>query len=177
MTSTARPLARVGAGLLICLSLASCGSSGDAVSSSRSLDELGGQLARDGEAAGRFLAGASSATLTPASDDGTEDVTCDGGTRRTYSASFTASTSVAGGDRAAEDIRNSAGLAAQVAFERSGYELSGDVDKSSSKLPATLEFANDPETPDQGRTFRTSVKVDGDEFTTTIAGETACIAD
>jgi len=181
MTTTSWPFARVLPGVVLAVtlggSLAGCGSSSGAVESSQSLDRLGAQLAKDGEMSRLFLAGTAAGAEETVTEDATEDVSCPGGKRRSYRASFTASSAVAGGDGTAEDVRNAEGLAAQTAFSRAGYDLVTDVDKSSSELPATLDFANDPKSPDQARTFRTTVKVDGDEFTTTITGTTACIAD
>jgi hypothetical protein len=145
------------------------------VTSSRSLDQLGAQLAEDGDAVRLYLAGTSGGADDAEGDDASKDVACAGGARRVYRHSVTGPTSAAGGDRGPEEVRTAMGLSAQIAFKRVGYELAGDVDTSSKSLPATLEFANDASSKDQQRTFSTTVKVDGDTVTTSISGRTACI--
>ncbi|MGY2875976.1 hypothetical protein ACVW00_003166 [Marmoricola sp. URHA0025 HA25] len=178
MTTMLGSLARACAGAVLLVSVTACGSGGsDAVTSSRSLDQLGAQLAKDGDAARLYLAGSVGGPEGAVSEDASKDVSCAGGSRRTYRASFSGPTSAAGGDHSTSEVRNTEGLAAQVAFKRVGYDLAGDVAKSGKDLPATLEFTNDPSSKDQERTFRTTVKVSGDTFTTTISGQTACIKD
>ena len=147
------------------------------MTSSRSLDDLGAQLAKDGDAARTYLAGSAGGTTDGGGQDGSKDVGCPGGTRRTYRASVTAPTSAAGGAATATDVRNTQGLAAQVAFKRIGYDLADAVDKSQDSLPATLHFANDPASKDQQRSFSTTVSVEGGSVTMTITGRTACVRD
>lgn len=175
MTTTLRPLARAGAALVLLLTVTSCGSSGSAVSSSRSLDQLGAALAKDGEAVRLYLAGSLGGSEDDVRADGSKDVTCSGGTRRTYRTSVSGPVSGAGGDHGPTAIRNFVGMNAQIAFKRVGYDLAGHVDKSAESLPATLEFANHAASKDQQRTFRTTVSVQGDTVTATISGQTACI--
>jgi hypothetical protein len=171
MTTTLRPLAHLGTGVLLALALTACGSAGNgAVSSSRSLDDLGAALSKDGTDVERYLAGISNATTDTVDDDATADVHCPGGARRTFRASFVATRFTAGQSDA--DLKGAVGMGAQARLKLAGYRLTSDTDDA---MPATLRFENDPSTPDQRRTFRTEVKPAGDTYTWTISGQTACI--
>lgn len=176
MTTTLGSLARACAGTVLVLALTSCGSAGsDAVTSGRSLDDLGAKLAEDGGAVQLYLAGTLGGADQAVGDDATKDVACSGGSRRTFRGSVTGPAAAAGGDRGTNEVRNTLGLNAQIAFKRVGYDLAGDT--SAKTLPATLEFANHPSSKDQQRTFRTTVRINGDKVITTVSGQTACIKD
>jgi hypothetical protein len=173
MTTTVRPLARTWAVLVLLLTLAACGSSGStAVTSSRSLDELGTALAKDGTDVEQYLAGVSNATGDRVTDDASTDRSCPGGARRTFRASFTAKRFTAGESDA--DLRGAVGMGAQARLKPAGYHLTTKSDGGS--LPAALTFENSPGSADQKRTFRTVVEPDGDSYTWTVTGQTACIA-
>jgi len=171
MRTTSRPLAHLGSGVLLALALTACGSAGTgAVSSSRSLDDLGAALSKDGIDVERYLAGISNATTDQVDDDATADVDCPGGARRTFRASFVAKRFTA--DQSDADLVGAVGMGAQARLKVAGYRLTSDTGDA---MPATLRFENDPATPDQRRTFRTQVKPTGDTYTWTITGQTACI--
>lgn len=173
MTTTPRPIARTGAALALLLTLTACGSSGStAVTSSRSLDDLGTALAKDGADVEQYLAGISNATTDRVTDDAGTDRPCPGGARRTFRASFTAERFTA--DQSDADLRGGVGLGAQARLKLAGYHLTTKADGGS--LPATLTFENSPGSADQKRTFRTNVEPGGHSYTWTITGQTACIA-
>lgn len=173
MTTTVRPLAGTWAALALLLALTACGGSGrTAITSSRSLDALGGALAKDGTDVERYLAGISNATGDRVTDDASTDRSCPGGARRTFRASFTAQRFTA--DQSDADLRGGVGMGAQARLKLAGYHLTTKADGG--RLPATLTFENTPGSADQKRTFRTRVEPDGDSYTWTITGQTACIA-
>ncbi len=158
--------------VLTALLLAGCGDDG-AVSSSASLDDLGAKVADPATRTMQLIGGSGVHGQQKVVDDATEDRSCSGGHRRVFEATVTAD--LAGGDDETT-VRNRVSLAAQASLKEAGVKVTTDLGKDASTVPASLDFANDPSDKAQKRTFHTVVKVDGDSYTWSITGKTACIA-